>query len=374
MNVLICNPYLEAVGGTEQRILALAAEFRKRGHKTSFLVFGEPGSGHDYGDYTVYKTTSNMSRTIASKIIERDKIDIVQQHNYQNVGNGAILAAEHAKILSVYYAHDFCSICVRRFLFNGLSPDVEPCKCSDPYNPDVGTYERHVLASETAILEHATLGIAPSQYFIDTLEAHDVLKGKWRKVTPWINPYFRDFFWSGYTANTILFCGNLTPGKGVYSLIRALPKILEEIPDVMLKCFAGGPPEGIVLESRKLKVGDHVQLFHPVPAEQLVFEYVNAGFVAFPSRLAEAFGLVWAEAMTVGAPVLCSAVGSIPELSEGKIPLLQKPEDWAEAILTVFQDRQEAVKLAKENKVWAKETFNVEKAADQILKIYEELK
>ena len=377
MNVLLVNPYYQPIGGTEQRIAALAAEFRKRGHKTSFLVHGEPGTGNAFPDFSVCTSTSNMSRIIARKIIERDKIDLVQQHNYQNVGNGAILAAKDKKIPSVYYAHDFCSICLRRFLADGTDPDVKPCNLTDPNRCSscVDPYQGHVHRKETEVLQSASLGVAPSKFFIDILEAHNVLKDKWVKVTPWISSFYRDFFWSGYCSNTVMFAGNLTPGKGVFTLVKALPKILKEIPDATLRCFAGGDIAPVILEAKKLNVLNHLQLSQPVPTEKLVFEYINAGVVCFPSRLQEAFGLIWAEAMTVGAPVICSRIGSIPELSQGYIPLIEpgNVDAWSEAILTVLQDRQESVKLAKTNKAWAKTIFSVEEAANEIMKQYESL-
>ena len=376
MNILIVNPYM-AAGGTEERIKALASEFRKRGHKTSFLITGEPGVGRESPEFAVYQTTPAMSKTITRKIIERDKINIVQQHNYQGVGNGAILAAEQARIPSVYYAHDFCSICAKRFLADATDPNMKQCDLSNPRRCDscVSAYDAYVHHQETAVLEHATLGIAPSQYFANTLEQAGPLKGKWKIVTPWINPYFHDFFWSGYCSNTLLFAGNLFPGKGIFTLVKALPAVAKEVPDVSLRIFAGGPFAPVVLEAKRLHVADRLQYSQPILSEQLVFEYVNAGCVCFPSRLPEAFGLVWAEAMNVGTPVICSSVGSIPELSQGRVPLVnpESVSDWSEAILTVLQDRQESVKVARENKTWATEQFSVEKAADSILKLYEGL-
>ena len=377
MNILIANPYL-ACGGTEERVLALASEFRNRGHKTSFLIYGEPGTVSENPDFTVYKTTANMSAVIAAKIIERDKVNLVQQHNWQQVGLGAIQAAKKAKLPAVYYAHDFCSICCRRFMADGMSEAATPCVAADPRKCELcaAPYNLYLLTREREILEQADVGVSPSDYFTATLEAHGVLKGRWRKVTPWISPLFRDLFWSGYTSNTILFAGNLTYGKGVHTLVKALPKVAKEIPDVQLR-LAGGVAfhERVVLEARKLKVVERVFLLNVLPPKGLALEYVNAGVVCFPSNLPEAFGLVWAEAMTVGAPVVCSSVGSIPEYVRDYAPLV-KPGDvdgWAEAILTIFQDRSEAVKLAEKAREYAEKTFSVERAADEILKIYEGL-
>lgn len=375
MNLLIVNPYM-AAGGTEERVKALAAEMRKHGHKTVFLVHGEPAQGRDDGEYVICHTTDNMSRLVASKMIEKYKIDLVQQHNYQNVGLGALEAARRAKIPSVYWAHDFCSICCRRFLIDGMLPDVKPCQIADPRKCRECTspYNVYLLEREQELLSKATIGITPSNYFTTVLEAHGVLKGRWHKVTPWINPAYRDLFWSGYCNRTIMFAGNYTPGKGVHTLIHALPRIVKEIPDIQLRLLGTMGQARVVLEARKEKVADRIWL-HPAvgTAEQMAIEYVNAGVVCFPTRLAEAFGLIWAEAMTVGAPVICSKIGSIPEYLTGRVPLVDpyKPEDWAEAILTIFQDRKATSEHAEEQKKWASEEFAVERAYSDVMKIYE---
>lgn len=377
MNLLIVNPYL-AAGGTEERIRALGNEYIKNGHKVSYLIHGEPGIGQRPKDRPVlYYTTANMSQRVAEEIIKVDSINLVQQHNYQYVGLGAILAAKKHGIPSVYYAHDFCSICMRRFMTDGTTHDSEICQIADPMKCQtcVTSYNLSIQLAEEEIIQQATIGISPSKYFTTTLEAHDILKGKWHQVTPWISPLYRDLVWSGTLNHSILFAGNLTPGKGIFTLIRALPKVLKEIPDVTLRLAAGGQKEPIVLEAQKLKVADHVLFLDVLPPERLAMEYVNAGVVCFPSRLPEAFGLVWAEAMTVGAPTIVSAVGSIPEYAAGHIPLLQ-PDDvdgWAEAILTIFQDRQTAVAVAEEAQRYAVETFSVERAYRDIIVIYEEL-
>jgi glycosyltransferase involved in cell wall biosynthesis len=377
MNILISNPYQSSAGGTEERIRALGNEYLKHGHKITYMIHGEPGSGQRTKDFLVYRTTANMSQKIASEIIKADKIDLVQQHNYQYVGLGAIQAAKKYGIPSVYYAHDFCSICMRRFMTDGTAQDSELCQIADPMKCQtcVSPYNLNIQLAEEEILQQATIGISPSKYFTTKLEAHNILKGKWHQITPWISPLYRDLVWSGTLNHSILFAGNLTPGKGVFTLIRALKKVLKEIPDVTLRLAAGGPKEPIVLEAKKQKVAENVLFLDVLPSDRLAMEYVNAGVVCFPSRLPEAFGLVWAEAMTVGAPVIVSVVGSIPEYASGHIPIL-KPDDadaWAEAILTIFQDRQTAVAVAEEAQKYAVETFSVDRAYHDIISIYEGL-
>ena len=57
-----------------------------------------------------------------------------------------------------------------------------------------------------------------------------------------------------------------------------------------------------------------------VPDEQLPLAYRAADFSIVPSVALEGFGLIVAESLAAGTPVLVTAVGGLPETLEGLAP------------------------------------------------------
>ncbi|PWU45664.1 hypothetical protein DLJ46_20765 [Micromonospora globispora] len=55
--------------------------------------------------------------------------------------------------------------------------------------------------------------------------------------------------------------------------------------------------------------------------------FAEAGWLVFPSRCAETFGLVCAEALTAGRPVIASAIAAPPMASDGSVLLFDEPEE-----------------------------------------------
>jgi glycosyltransferase involved in cell wall biosynthesis len=117
---------------------------------------------------------------------------------------------------------------------------------------------------------------------------------------------------------TILFVGKLRKYKGVEYLIRAL----QHVPKVLLRIVGNGE-ELINLRkiANKLGVNSRVTFLVDVPNEHLPTEYMNANIFVLPSiNASEAFGIVQAEAMSYGLPVINTNLSSsVPFVSLNNI-------------------------------------------------------
>jgi glycosyltransferase involved in cell wall biosynthesis len=141
----------------------------------------------------------------------------------------------------------------------------------------------------------------------------------------------------------LLFAGRLNgkQQKGVDILLRSIPIILKE-QNVTLDIVGTGPRlEQYQALSRKLGLEKSVTFRGFIPHDQMPERYLNADLFVFPSRR-ESFGLVLAEAMAAGLPVVSTSVGAIPEVvGDGKTGMLVLPDDpekFARAVNFLLDD------------------------------------
>jgi glycosyltransferase involved in cell wall biosynthesis len=109
------------------------------------------------------------------------------------------------------------------------------------------------------------------------------------------------------TVKRILFVGRLDEFKGAMRTLKAYHSIVSDNPDWKLLILGAGP-EGDEIRSyiEDHKLSESVEFIEAVfDRAQLANYYRSASFLVFPSRF-ESFGLVAAEAMATGLPVLCT--------------------------------------------------------------------
>lgn len=142
----------------------------------------------------------------------------------------------------------------------------------------------------------------------------------------------------GFEGPTLVLAGRLVPQKSVDVALRAVA-----LADGVSLAIAGDGPERARAQAlaRDLGLGGRVRFLGPQP-RTTVFELFRAADAALLSSGWESFGLVVAEALAVGTPVLSTAVGGVFEvLEDGVNGLLVPPEDpqaLAEAIDRFFAD------------------------------------
>ena len=120
------------------------------------------------------------------------------------------------------------------------------------------------------------------------------------------------------------------PGKGVDSVIRVLPKLLETIPDLYYVVVGGGDLLPKLEEmARASSARDHILFIGKLRLEELKHYYARADIFVMPSRQ-EGFGLVFLEAMVLGKPVIAGDRGGSPEVvQDGVTGFLVDPNDLA---------------------------------------------
>jgi glycosyltransferase involved in cell wall biosynthesis len=112
----------------------------------------------------------------------------------------------------------------------------------------------------------------------------------------------------------VLFVGRLAARKGVFDALETFRRAREGATGSQLVVLGSGPQEAALRRRvASLDVEGSVHLAGSVPFAQLQAIYASADVLLFPSYW-EGQGLVPAEAMASGTPVVASRVGWVPEL------------------------------------------------------------
>lgn len=125
-----------------------------------------------------------------------------------------------------------------------------------------------------------------------------------------------------HTKPTVLFVGGLGAGdahKGLLLLIKSLKKVRKAVPTVELVVVGDGTRRSFY-EKKVVEygLGDHVRFLGRLHGGALVEEYQKAHLFVLPTKN-ESFGMVIAEAMATGLPVVSTRVGGVPLLVDAGV-------------------------------------------------------
>jgi len=165
----------------------------------------------------------------------------------------------------------------------------------------------------------------------------------------------------------VITIANLKPVKGLEYLLRAVRMVIDEGYSVHLDVVGDGSLLGSLKGlSASLGINDRVRFLGQVHPDNVIRVLLDGGIFAV-SSLAEGLPSSLLEAMVVGLPAVCTAVGGIPELiTDGENGLLVPPKDssaLAKAIARMLQDRAYAQKLGRSGRISVLKRHRVETVA-----------
>jgi len=181
----------------------------------------------------------------------------------------------------------------------------------------------------------------------------------------------------------ILFVGRFSQEKGVYDLISAAKKIMDD-KEInwrvkFLLVGSGAEKRKMLKLVTRLKLGGYINLIDNFPYQEMPQVYNLADIFILPSIPAkyweEQFGMVLVEAMACGKPVISTTTGSIPEVV-GEAGILVQPGDsdsLYQAIKKLLVDGTLRKKLGETGRIRVEERFDARRISSQIEKIYNEL-
>ncbi len=179
--------------------------------------------------------------------------------------------------------------------------------------------------------------------------------------------------------NLVLFTGRLATNKGLLTLVKSMPEILEEYPDTTFALV--GEDEGmkskIIGLADKLGVRDSLLITDYIEDYDIFKSaYSAADVYVLPSEY-EAFGIVLLEAMMCETPCIGTKVGGVPEVIEdgktGYILDYGEEEKLSDKVNYLLTDDNKRKKMGKAGRKRVLKNFTWEKVASDIKDVYEEL-
>lgn len=183
----------------------------------------------------------------------------------------------------------------------------------------------------------------------------------------------------------VLFVGRIEYLKGIHILAKAIPYVLNEIPDARFTFIGeegidpenGRPYSETILQS--VAEDKHRKNFRFIPAisrEKLPEYYCGCSVVVVPS-LYESLPYSAIEGMGCGKPVVASKVGGIPEIVEDQITgFLISSGDWktlAEKIVIILKSDSLRKEMGKKGRERIEKLFSPQVVIPKVIELYSTL-
>jgi glycosyltransferase involved in cell wall biosynthesis len=361
MRILLINDYASLDGGAEIALFALRDGLRARGHDARLFATtaGLNGAG-SHADYRCFGTKSSFRTLVQSanpaaywalkRTLEKFKPDVIHVSLFLTQLSPLILPLLQ-QYPALYYAVWYRAICPTG---TKCLPDGSECEhragviclqsgCiswrdAPPIMLQFALWRRWQGAFRTVV--------ANSLWVADRLEAEGLGAVS---VIPHGVP-IREARPKLQSPPTVLFVGRLVQVKGVDVLLRAFALVLKHIPDARLLIAGDGPERTSLKElARNLEIGEALVFLGHVP-HAAVDRLLDATWVqSVPSRWAEPFGIVAAEAMMAGVAVIASRSGGLTEIvRDADTGFLTTPGEvapLANALARLLGDRELAERM-----------------------------
>jgi glycosyltransferase involved in cell wall biosynthesis len=352
---------------TSEELINQVHEFRYNIKKFNFVSY-------------IFSSVLNSIR-LFSRLAEKNSFDVINFHQPFSA-LGINLTSKSNKIKKIYTCH---SLAFEEYETRNPKPSKALPKIGFKLNSFFRKWIEKFSISKSDIV----------------IVASDFVKSKlvkYHKINPkkiYIRPYAVDLKKFKFNENKhaarenlglpeerfILFTvRNLIPRMGLDNLIYAMKELTKSIKNIFLIIGGEGRLKAKLQDLiSEFSLSDFVKLQGFIPEEELPLYYQAADFFILPTKYLEGFGLVTAEAMACGTPVLGTPVGGTKEIL-GKFDSSflfrdTRPESLAELILEKFQYYQgrpdEYKKLSHGCREFVEKNYSWEKNIDELLQVTE---
>jgi glycosyltransferase involved in cell wall biosynthesis len=174
----------------------------------------------------------------------------------------------------------------------------------------------------------------------------------------------------------LISVGRLVPEKGHAAILQAMPQLVNEFPELRLVILGQGPLLANLLRlAQQLAIADRVEFRGRVPHDTAIREMSRSHCVVVPSR-SEGFGLVLAEALLTGRPVVASDMEVFREVaSQSGVTYFAENDvgDLSVALGAVLRDPRNLDIRPSKASARIKKYYSSEMMRKHYLKLYQSL-
>lgn len=177
----------------------------------------------------------------------------------------------------------------------------------------------------------------------------------------------------------ILTIGRLVERKGQDTVIRAMPKILAEVPDAVYLVAGRGPYENVLKDlAKELGVSEKVKFIGYVPDAKVKSLYSICDLFVMINRETlqdgpEGFGMVFTEASAAGKPVIGGRSGGnedsiLDGITGFRVDSLDV-DGVAASIINILKDDSLRMKLGQNGRQWVESNFDWREKGRQLFAV-----
>ncbi|WP_213992926.1 glycosyltransferase [Sodalis sp. dw_96] len=335
------DSFYPELGGIQDSVLTGCRELGKRGHQVvifaphatrhDFNVAGVPGREVDAGQNVEIRRLFSLpvpSSTGQSRLLVptgrrwRQLLpfapDIIHTHTFLGAGLEALSAARHLDVPVVGTNH---------WAIGEFSN----------YTPFSANFFRDIsVRAVTRYYNHCDMVTGPSHSVTDEMSAFGLRRPHCVISNPVDTSQFRPLPDAhrqalkkiyGFSHSTIIYAGRLAEEKKIDVLIRALPLIATEMPDVMLALAGHGSARRHLEQlARDLGVRERIRFLGTLDKATLAEAFHAADIFAIAST-SETQSMVLIQAMSAGLPVVGARWRALPEYIDPQSGFLAQPGD-----------------------------------------------
>lgn len=355
-------PWHPMAGGSAARSFNMAKAVANAGHRVEYVALAPEDFQREveWGDITYIATTNRYVSPFLQYLKTRRRLtdfDIVHAGGIEGFG----FAIHRQVFRDIRFVNGFYPATIHRFPWNMRSPFDPYCYFSCRWADMLLTNTEDTKSR----ICHA-YGIEASRIKVIYGGADDSF------LRSDIAVKAADHF-------SLMFCGHMSGThhvKGVDVLLEAMPIILGAHQATLHIIGTGDRINQYEAMCEGLGIEEHVRFLGFIEHSKLPPYFSSADLFVLPSRR-EGFGLVLAEAMACGVPVVSTRVGGIPEVVEdGVTGLLVPPNDpaaIAEAIIELLDDPERMRDMGVRGRERVSEHFTWDKVAQRVVGFYQEI-
>lgn len=376
MKIFQVVPYYPPhVGGMEFYVQRLSEELVARGHEVTVFTSSNTANPsvakvNGVRVFSLKQMTKVYNVPIVPSlfgtIIQEEKPDIIHTHQYPVFFSDVAAATSWLRnIPLLLHVH---VVSEAKSTLSGFISDIYYSTLGLRTLQTADTVVVPSLAYKTKLLK---MHVKPEKiqvipYGIDTKKFQNNIKGEAFKTR-----------YNCHGSKVILSVGRLNYQKGFQYLIKAMPAVLKQIPNVKLIIVGEGEQLSYLRQlSKSFGVSESVIFTGAIDQAEIPNTYSAADVFVLPS-LFESFGIALIEAQAAGKPVIGTRTGGAQEaLVDGDTGFLVEPGDPKQleaAIVRVLSDYNWAHKMGEKGKKFVEARFGIQTIVSSVTELYEKL-